>query len=46
MKAVVAHGVGDIRLDEVDDPRVQEPADAVIRITRSATWLTMVLDVA
>lgn len=36
MKAVVWHGTGDIRLDEVDDPRVQEPTDAVIRITRSA----------
>lgn len=36
MKAVVWHGVGDIRLDEVDDPRIQEPTDAVIRITRSA----------
>lgn len=36
MKAVVWHGVGDIRLDEVDDPRIQEPTDAIIKITRSA----------
>ncbi|ANZ40112.1 glutathione-dependent formaldehyde dehydrogenase [Lentzea guizhouensis] len=36
MKAVVWHGVGDIRLDDVDDPGIQEPTDAVIRITRSA----------
>ena len=36
MKAVVWHGTGDIRLDEVDEPRVREPTDAVIRITRSA----------
>ncbi|MEU7474861.1 zinc-dependent alcohol dehydrogenase [Lentzea sp. NPDC042327] len=36
MKAVVWHGVGDIRLDDVDAPRIQEPTDAVIRITRSA----------
>ncbi|SES20797.1 Threonine dehydrogenase [Lentzea xinjiangensis] len=36
MKAVVWHGKGDIRLDEVEDPHVQEPTDAVIRITRSA----------
>jgi threonine dehydrogenase-like Zn-dependent dehydrogenase len=36
MKAVVWHGEGDIRLDEVPDPRIQEPTDAVIRITRSA----------
>ena len=36
MKAVVFHGVGDIRLDSVDDPRIEEPNDAVIRITSSA----------
>lgn len=36
MKAVVWHGVGDIRLDDVDDPKIQEPTDAVVRITRSA----------
>jgi threonine dehydrogenase-like Zn-dependent dehydrogenase len=36
MRAVVFHGVGDIRLDEVDDPRIEAPTDAVVRITRSA----------
>ncbi|MFB9660216.1 zinc-dependent alcohol dehydrogenase [Glycomyces mayteni] len=36
MKAVVWHGIGDIRLDEVPDPEVKEPSDAVVRITRSA----------
>lgn len=36
MKAVVWHGEGDIRLDDVDDPKIQEPTDAVVRITRSA----------
>ena len=36
VKAVVWHGIGDIRLDTVPDPAVQEPTDAVIRITRSA----------
>ncbi|MFD4635743.1 zinc-dependent alcohol dehydrogenase [Lentzea sp. NPDC058436] len=36
MKAVVWHGVGDIRLDDVEDPKLQEPTDAVVRITRSA----------
>jgi threonine dehydrogenase-like Zn-dependent dehydrogenase len=36
VKAVVWHGTGDIRLDDVADPRVQEPTDAIIRITRSA----------
>jgi threonine dehydrogenase-like Zn-dependent dehydrogenase len=36
MKAVVWHDTGDIRLDTVDDPKIQEPTDAVIRVTRGA----------
>ena len=36
MKAVVWHGVGDIRLEEVPDPRIEQPTDAVVRITTSA----------
>ncbi len=36
MKAVVWHGVGDIRLDEVPDPTIQEPTDAIVEITASA----------
>ncbi|WP_413795199.1 MULTISPECIES: zinc-dependent alcohol dehydrogenase [unclassified Pseudomonas] len=36
MKAVVFHGVGDIRLDEVPDPILQAPTDAIVRVTASA----------
>ncbi|NVB84090.1 MAG: glutathione-dependent formaldehyde dehydrogenase [Kofleriaceae bacterium] len=36
MKAVVWHGVGDIRLDEVEEPRIEQPTDAIVRITASA----------
>ncbi len=36
MKAVVWHGIGDIRLDEVSEPRIEQPTDAVIRLTASA----------
>lgn len=36
MKAVVFHGVGDIRLETVRDPRIKAPTDALIRITASA----------
>ncbi|WP_121162618.1 zinc-dependent alcohol dehydrogenase [Micromonospora pisi] len=36
MRAAVWHGVGDIRLDEVPDPRIEEPTDAIVRITRTA----------
>jgi threonine dehydrogenase-like Zn-dependent dehydrogenase len=36
MKAVVFHGVGDIRLDDVPEPKLKEPADALVRLTASA----------
>ncbi|CAK8742995.1 hypothetical protein SODG_006206 [Sodalis praecaptivus] len=36
MKALVWHAVGDIRLDEVAEPRIEAPTDAVIRLTASA----------
>jgi threonine dehydrogenase-like Zn-dependent dehydrogenase len=36
MKAVVFHGVGDIRLDDVPDPLIEQPTDAIVRITTSA----------
>ena len=36
MKAVVFHGVGDIRLDDVPEPKIQEPTDAIVRLTSSA----------
>lgn len=36
MKAVVWHAVGDIRTDNVPDPKIEEPYDAIVRITASA----------
>ena len=33
MKAVAFHGKRDVRLDNVPDPTIQEPTDAVVRIT-------------
>lgn len=36
MKAVVFHDVGDIRLDDVPEPTLQEPTDAIVRLTASA----------
>jgi threonine dehydrogenase-like Zn-dependent dehydrogenase len=35
MKALVWHGRRDVRLDEVPDPTIQEPTDAIIRVTSS-----------
>src|SRR5829696_795490 len=36
MKAVVFHSIGDIRLDDVEEPKIQEPTDAIVRLTSSA----------
>ncbi|ATB50401.1 zinc-dependent alcohol dehydrogenase [Corallococcus macrosporus] len=36
MKAVVFHGIGDIRLDDVAEPRIEKPTDAIVRLTASA----------
>src|SRR4051812_17900084 len=36
MKAVVWHGKEDVRVDEVPDPAIQQPTDAIVRITSSA----------
>lgn len=36
MKAVVFHGIGDIRLESVREPSIKEPTDAIVRITSSA----------
>ncbi|MGD7003356.1 zinc-dependent alcohol dehydrogenase family protein [Corynebacterium halotolerans] len=32
MRGVVMHGPGDVRVEEREDPRIQEPTDAVIKI--------------
>src|SRR5258708_2030857 len=36
MRAVVYHGVGDIRLENVPEPRILKPNDAIVRLTASA----------
>lgn len=36
MRAVVFHGIGDIRLDDVKEPKIQHDTDAIVRITASA----------
>jgi threonine dehydrogenase-like Zn-dependent dehydrogenase len=35
MRAVTWHGRGDVRVDTVPDPRIQEPTDVVVEITSS-----------
>jgi threonine dehydrogenase-like Zn-dependent dehydrogenase len=36
MKAVVWHGKEDVRVDNVPDPEIREPTDAIVRITSTA----------
>jgi threonine dehydrogenase-like Zn-dependent dehydrogenase len=36
MKAVVFHGVGDIRMDDVPQPKIEQPTDAIVHLSASA----------
>jgi threonine dehydrogenase-like Zn-dependent dehydrogenase len=36
MKAVVYHDIGDIRLEDVPEPKIEDSNDAVVRLTNSA----------
>jgi threonine dehydrogenase-like Zn-dependent dehydrogenase len=36
VKALTFHGKRDVRVDEVPDPRIEQPTDAVVRITSTA----------
>jgi threonine dehydrogenase-like Zn-dependent dehydrogenase len=35
MRGTVMHAAGDVRVENVPDPTIQEPTDAVIRVTRA-----------
>lgn len=36
MKAVVFHAIGDIRVDDVPEPEIEQATDAIVRLTASA----------
>ena len=36
MKAITFHGVGDVRVQDVAEPKVVDPTDVVVKITTSA----------
>ncbi|WP_044016297.1 zinc-dependent alcohol dehydrogenase [Hymenobacter sp. APR13] len=36
MKALVYHGMRDVRVDTVDDPKIEDARDAIIRVTSTA----------
>src|SRR2546421_5243662 len=35
MRATVMHAAGDVRVEDVPDPKIEEPTDAVLRVTRA-----------
>jgi len=35
MKALCWHGTGDVRVDSVPDPKIQDPRDVIVRVTAS-----------
>lgn len=35
MRATVYHGSGDVRVENVPDPKIQQPTDAIVRITHA-----------
>ena len=36
MKALCWHGTSDVRVDNVPDPKIADPTDAIIRVTSTA----------
>ncbi len=36
MKALTWHGTNDVRVQDVPDPRIEQPTDAIVRITSTA----------
>ena len=36
MKALTFHGKRDVRVDEVPDPRIEAPTDAIVRVTSTS----------
>ena len=37
MKGIVYHGPRDLRFETIDDPAIQQPGDAVVRVERRGT---------
>ena len=35
MRATIMHGAGDVRSEEVPDPSIVDPTDAILRVTRA-----------
>ena len=35
MRATVMHGAGDVRIENVPDPSITDPTDALVRVTHA-----------
>jgi threonine dehydrogenase-like Zn-dependent dehydrogenase len=35
MRTTVMYGAGDVRVEDLPDPRIQAPTDAIVRVVRS-----------
>jgi threonine dehydrogenase-like Zn-dependent dehydrogenase len=35
MRATLMYGAGDVRVEEVPDPKLEQPIDALVRVLRS-----------
>lgn len=38
MRATLMYGAGDVRVEDVPDPKIQQPSDAVVRVLLSCVW--------
>jgi threonine dehydrogenase-like Zn-dependent dehydrogenase len=36
MRATVMYAAGDVRIENVPDPQIEEPTDAIIRVVRAS----------
>ena len=43
MKALTWHGTHDVRVDTVPDPRIQDPGDAILKVTAAVVLLQILL---
>lgn len=39
MRATIMYGAGDVRVETVPDPVLQQPTDAIVRVVSLRLWL-------
>ena len=38
MRATLMYAAGDVRIEDVPDPAIVEPTDAIVRVTGACIW--------